>query len=156
MGQMKPLPEFFQGSIAQDFPGILHVDDAPDVCKGKKSPKIPPNTSRPQCTNAQLGTNALLACKEQSPCGPQCTNAQLGTNALLACKEQSPCGPANTARPQCTNRMPCTQKSPSSPPNTKRPPCTRVRDLCHKKKKAADAFVPGAEGWSIPPAPPVF
>src|ERR1022692_3332816 len=104
MGQMKPLPEFFQGSIAQDFPGILHVDDAPDVCKGKKSPKIPPNTSRPQCTN----------------------------------------------------RMPCTQKSPSSPPNTKRPPCTRVRDLCHKKKKAADAFVPGAEGWSIPPAPPVF
>src|ERR1017187_2859916 len=133
MGQMKPLPEFFQGSIAQDFPGILHVDDAPDVCKGKKSPKIPPNTSRQQCTNAQLGTNALLACKEQSPCGP-----------------------ANPARPQCTNRMPCPQKSPSSPPNTKRPPCTRVRDLCHKKNKAADAFVPGAEGWSIPPAPPVF
>jgi hypothetical protein len=58
----------------------------------------------------------------------------------LAAKAQTP---AKTGSPVCKQEKPqsgktCTDKAP-----------------CKTKKEAA-SFVPGVEGWSIPPAPPAF
>jgi hypothetical protein len=45
---MRTLPEFFQGSIAQDFPGILEA--VASESRKKKSPSTTPDTKAPPCS----------------------------------------------------------------------------------------------------------
>jgi len=100
---MQTVPEFFQGSIAQDFQAILDADLLREASSGE-----------------------------------------------LACKAK---GPPRSPAPQCTSPVRCNKSAPKCSNNKA---CTSRNDKCKPPKKKAAAFLPGVEGWSIPPAPPAF
>jgi len=54
---MQRLPEFFQGSIAQDFPGILDAGPSPAAAFSELAGKArKPRTSGPVCKRRSIGS----------------------------------------------------------------------------------------------------
>jgi hypothetical protein len=138
-------PEFFQGSISQDFPGIVDAELSSAAGKGKKSPAETGKTNRPPCSVEALSCGDVGK-TIKPPCSVE----------VKLCKKKSPSDTGTTKRPPCsTDRVNCKKKSPSDTAKTNRPQCTDHKERCRPKKKA-DAFLPGVEGWSMPPAPPAF
>ena len=77
---MQTLPEFFQGSVAQDFQGILDADPPPEAAPGELAceAKKPPKTCAPACKNPPptpgIGCTDKVRCEGKKPttCAPPC------------------------------------------------------------------------------------
>ena|ERR1035441_10196705 len=141
---MQILPEFFQGSITQNFRGILDAEYSRTAASGELTGKAkgPAETRAPTCKKdypKSPGTvcTSALRCKKKSTHAPKC--------------KDHPKTPGNV----CTQAVRCKKKSTQALKCPQHPPspgvgCT-APDRCNPKKKAA-AFLPDVEGWSSPPA----
>jgi len=88
---MQILPEFFQGSIAQDFQGILDADTSPEAGFGELAggAKKPPKTCAPPCKEVSgTGcTRPVNRCRKKSTRGPICERRSIGN----ACSPPARC-----------------------------------------------------------------
>lgn len=142
---MKTPHEFFQGPIAQEFPGLLNADVSAEAKRKKDRTTL--DTKNPPCSVV------VYFCKVDGTTPD--TKAPPCSVVVKLCKADGTT-PDTKAPPCSVMKILCMDKSPTTTPTTKAPPCSVQAKYCKGKKKKATGFLPAVEGWSMPPAPPAI